>query len=938
MASMDSREISLTVNGQQRQRLISPRLTLADFLREELGLKGTHLGCEHGVCGACTVLFDGEAICSCLMLAVQANGHQIGTVEGLAQNGELSQLQEAFHRKDALQCGFCTPGFLMTATAFLRSNPNPTEQNVREGLKGNLCRCTGYKGIVQAILEAAQEGGGPVAATLPGAECIGASIGRHEDQRLLRGEGIYTSDVQLPNLAHAAVLRSPHASARIKRLDASAARTAPGVLAVLTFADIAHIAKPFPQVQPHQDLQSRMPYPLVRELVRFAGEPVAIVAAENAYQAEDALDLIEIEYEPLPAAVDSEASLQESAPRVHDDLPNNYAGRFGQEVGDVDQALTEAFVVIKERFTIGRVSGQPIETRAITASYESGNLTVWLTTQSPHMARRVIAEQLNLPLPNVRVIAPAIGGGFGVKNRHYPEYTLVPLLAMQLGRPVAWVEDRRESFTASYQAREQVHEVTLGLAADGTVLALSDRFIYDQGAYTPIGIVVPYVTSVSIPGPYRIPNYRVECSMAFTNKTPTAPYRGAGKPQAAYIMERMLDLAAYQLNLDTVEIRRRNLLKPDDFPYHTGLTDLDQTQVVYDSGDYRACLERTLELIGYKDFQLEQSRAQREGRRIGIGVACYSTMTGRGPFEGARVRVAPDGRIFVYSGVASQGQGHETTLAQICAEHLGVRFSDVVVKLGDTDVIEKSIGTYAARVTVMAGNAVAMAAKSVREKALLHAARLLNVSEGDLEILDGAIHVTEEPERNISLGAIAQFLSSQAAQLPSPAGPADELETTSYYQNNRPAYANGTYAAVVEVSTETGLVKVLRHALVHDCGVRVNPRVVDGQIYGGVAQGIGEILYEEVRYDETGKPLTSSYKDYLLPVASLVPPLILEHFQTPSPFNPLGVKGAGEGGIVPVAPAITAAIESALDRKVRLTHKPIRAEDLLAISPIKSRK
>jgi len=874
---MDKREINLTVNGRQWQRHVSPRLTLADFLRDELGLTGTHVGCEHGACGACTVLFDGEPICSCLMLAVQANGHQIATIEGLAQNGELCTLQQAFHCNHALQCGFCTPGFLMNATAFLRRNPDPTEQEVREALRGNLCRCTGYKGIVQAVLATANQD--EHEATAPATGLVGVSVGRHEDQRFLRGEGTYTSDIKLPNLAHAVVLRSPYGSARIKQINATAARSAPGVLAVLTFDDIAPVAKPFPQVQPHPALVSRMPYPLVNGVVRYAGEPVAIVVAEDVYQAEDARELIEVEYEELPAAVDPEAALQESAPRVHDDVPDNRAGGFGQEVGDVEAAIKNAFVVIKERFTIGRVSAQSMETRAITASYESGKLTVWLTTQSPHMERRVIADQLNLSPADVHVIAPDIGGAFGPKNRHYSEYTLVPMLAMQLGRPVAWREDRRESFTASYQAREQVHEATLALAADGTILALADRFIYDQGAYTPIGIVVPYVTSVSVPGPYRVPNYRIECAMAFTNKTPTAPYRGAGKPQAAYVMERLMDLAAYRLDLDPVEIRRRNLLTPEEFPYHTGLTDLDETKVVYDSGSYHACLDRALEMIGHKDFPLEQAQARREGRRIGIGVACYSTMTGRGPFEGARVRIAPDGKVYVYSGVSSQGQGHQTTLAQICAEHLGVRFEDVVVKIGDSDVIEKSIGTYAARVLVMAGNAVAQAAQEVR--ALREAG-------------------------------------------------AEELEATSFYHNQRPAYANGTYAAIVEVSAGTGTVKILRHALAHDCGVRVNPQVVDGQIYGGVAQGIGEILFEEVRYDESGKLLTNSLRDYLLPTTVTVPPLMLEHLQTPSPFNPLGVKGAGEGGVVPVAPAITAAVENALERTVRLTRKPIRPEDLLA--------
>lgn len=922
---MNSRDISVTVNGKPWQGSVSPRLTLADFLRDALGLTGTHLGCEQGVCGACTVLCDGEPVCSCLMLAIQADGHKIGTIEGLAQNGQPGKLQEAFHRQHALQCGFCTPGFLMNATALLHNNGELTEQDIRNALKGNLCRCTGYKGIIQAVLETAHPEVEPTEPAPSHAEIIGAPVGRYEDQRLLRGQGTYTADIQLPNLAHAVVLRSPYASARIKNIDASAARVAPGVLALLTFAEIAGVAKQFPQVQPHPALTSRMPYPLAREIVRYAGEPVAIVVAENAYQAEDALELIDVEYEPLAAAVDPEAALQKSAPLVHDDLQNNLAGSFGQEVGNVDQALSEAFVVIKGRFTIGRVSAQSLETRAITASYESGKLKVWMTTQSPHMERRVIADQLNLSPANVHVIAPDIGGGFGPKNRHYSEYTLVPMLAMQLNRPVTWREDRQESFTASYQAREQVHEVTLGLSADGKILALADKFVYDQGAYTPIGIVVPFVTSVSVPGPYRVPNYRIECLMAFTNKTPTAPYRGAGKPQAAFVMERMMDCAAQRLNLDPVEIRRRNLLQPDDFPYHTGLTDLDETKVVYDSGNYGACLDRALDLIGYKDFPVEQSEARRDGRRIGIGVTCYSTMTGRGPFEGARVQITPVGKVIVYSGVSSQGQSHQTTLAQVCAQQLGVCLSDVTVSAGDSDVIEKSIGTYAARVLVMAGNAVAEAAQSVRDNVLSEAARLLKTDTAELTMQDGIIRVTKDPERCITLSILARCLSTRHATLESPA----ELEATSYYHNNRPAYANGTYAAVVEVSTDTGAVTILRHALAHDCGVRVNPQVVDGQMYGGVAQGIGEILYEEVRYDEAGKPLTSSLRDYLLPTTMVVPPLMVEHLETASPFNPLGVKGAGEGGVVPVAPAITSAIENALDHMVQLRRKPISPMDLI---------
>jgi carbon-monoxide dehydrogenase large subunit len=921
---MDSRRIQLKVNGQEKEADVCTRLTLADLLRNEFDLTGTHLGCEHGFCGACTVLLDGEAVRSCLTLAVQANGRAVTTVEGLSDGNRLSRLQAAFQHQNGLQCGFCTPGFLMTATAFLAHAVNPTEQEVREALSGNLCRCTGYQGIVQAVLEAAREPLQPEEPSPPAcAGNIGAALDRSEDKRLLLGRGVYTADIRLPRLAQAAVLRSTHARARIVSLDTVAARRAPGVLAVLTFADISDIARPLPQVQPHPALNSRVPYPLVRDVARYVGEPLAIVVAENRYQAEDALDLIDVEYEPLPAAIDPERALRDAEARVHDDLPDNVAGRFGQEVGHVEQALKESHTIIRERLTIGRVSGQAMETRAITAAYDAGKLTVWLTSQSPHMTRRVMAEQLQLPLEDVHVIAPDIGGGFGPKNRYYPEYTLVPLLAMQLGRPVSWVEDRRESFTATYHAREQVHEVTLGLAEDGTIMALRDHYLYDQGAYTPIGVVVPHVTSVSIPGPYRVPAYEVDCTMVFTNKTPGAPYRGAGKPQAAFIIERMLDFGAQALNLDPVEIRRRNLIKPEEFPYHTKIIDMDETEVIYDSGNYQACLERALELIGYEDFPLEQAEAGRERRLTGIGVACYATKTGRGPFEGARVRVEPDGQVFVHSGVASQGQGHQTTLAQVCAEHLGVRFSDVTVRNGDTADIEKSIGTYAARVAVMAGNAVAKAAGAVREKALQAAADIFAVAPEMLELANGVVRVSPAPGQHMTLGQIAQYLIDRDSQTASSGEPSNGLDETRYYQNNEPPYANGTYAVVIELDRQTGIVKILRHALVHDCGIMINPRIVEGQIYGGVAQGISETLLEELCYDEAGQPLADSYKSYSLPNAALIPTLMLDHLETPSPFNPLGVKGAGEGGTVPVSAAIISAIENAVGGAVRLRRRPV---------------
>jgi CO/xanthine dehydrogenase Mo-binding subunit len=757
-------------------------------------------------------------------------------------------------------------------------------------------------------------------------DAAGATMGPSYE-RLLRGEGTFASDVHLQGLAHAAVLRSPYAHARIARIDCSAARAAPGVLAAVTFEDLAERAKPIPQLMPFRGLRSRTPYALAHEAVRYAGEPVAVVVADDRYRAEDALERITVDYEPQEAVVDPEAALA-GGPRVHDDLPDNVAGTFGQELGDVERALAGAHVVLTERLTIGRASAQPVETRALTARYRPDHpeaLTVWCSTQSPHTVRRILAELLDLPPERVRVIAPAIGGGFGVKNRFYPEDALVPLMAMRLGRPVKWVEDRRESFVATYHGRGQVHDVTLGLAADGRIVALRDRFIQDQGAYTPLGVVVPYITSVSVVGPYRVPQYKVECTLAFTNTTPTAPYRGAGKPEATFVMERMLDLGAERLGIDPVEIRRRNLLRAGDFPYDTGLIDHDETHVVYDSGDYEACLDRALELVDYAGFPELRARARAQGRHIGIGVACYVEMTGRGPFEGARVRVEPTGKVVLSCGVSSQGQGHETTLAHICAQHLGVRVEDVSVVNGDTATIPRSIGTYAARVTVMAGNAVALAATTLREQALSAAARMLDVPPDRLELVEGEIWAPGVG-RHLSLGDVARRLGAVPPSDPPTASPG--LEATEFFSSDRPAFADGTYAVVVEVWPETGYVKVVRHAIVHDCGVAVNPRLVEGQLRGGVAQGIGAALLEEVHYDPAGLPSSRWDGDYLLPTANDVPPLLIGRVETRSPFNPLGVKGVGEAGTIPVPAAIAAAIEDALDHSVRLRRVPVHPPDL----------
>jgi aerobic carbon-monoxide dehydrogenase large subunit len=762
---------------------------------------------------------------------------------------------------------------------------------------------------------------------------LGKSIRRSEDTRLLSGAGRFVSNLLLPDMVHAAILRSPHAAARIKEIRTVEARKIPGVIAVWTFSDLADVLKPIPQVAPHPSLRPRTPFPLVKDVVHHHGEPVAVVAAKTRAACRDALRAIEVSYEPLPVVLDAEVGLSGST-KVHEDLPDNVAAQFGQETGDVAAALADSDCIITERFMIGRVSSQAMETRAIVARFEPNasvaRLTVWCNTQSPHLLRALMSQQVGLPRHDIRVIAPDIGGGFGVKNRYYPENTLIPLLAMRLGQTVKWVESRRESFLATYHGREQIHEATLGLDATGRIRAMRDRILYDQGAYVTLGIVVPHITSISVPGPYRVPNFQVECTAVYTHKAPSVPYRGAGKPQACFVMDRMLDAAAAKLRIDPVEIRRRNLLQPEDFPYDTGLKDVDNTQVLYDSGNYPKCLTGVLDLIGYSSFDREKNDAAAAGRKLGIGVSCFIEMTGRGPFESALVRVYPGGRFVLSTGLSSQGQSHETTLAQVCADCLEVEPSTIHVLLGDTSNIPLAIGVYAARSAVMAGNAVAMASAAIREKVVKAAAAMLRVRPEAVDYSGGKVRELAEPHRTLTLGEVAGALNSPALIFPFPPDIDPGLEALRFYRSMKPAYSNGAYAVVVEVDAETGYVRIVRHALVHDCGNLINPAVVETQMTGGIAQGIGASLFEELHYDRDGRVLNASLDTYLLPRATEIPTLKQSHVITPSPFNPLGVKGVGEGGTIPVASALAAAIENALGISGRITHVPMTPPRVLS--------
>lgn len=763
---------------------------------------------------------------------------------------------------------------------------------------------------------------------------IGQPVRRREDARLLCGRGRFVHTVRWPGMVELAVLRSPHAHARIRTLDLSRARCLPGVLAALAAADLPQMEHPLPLPAPHPALRGQMPRPLARDVVRYVGEPVAIVVAENRYLAEDALDQIEVVYEPLPAVVDPAAALDKESPLVHPGLGSNLAAEVQDGMGNVEGAFANADVVVRQVLRIGRCSPQPLEPRGIAAKWDPDReeLLIYDATQSPHIMRRFLADILGLSEERIRLIAPDIGGGFGGKNRLYPEEVLVCQLAMLLRRPVRWLGDRQEELMTMYQEREQVHDAELALNREGRILGLRVQILHDAGAYTPFGIVVPLVTASLIPGPYRVPAYRYTLRVVYTHKTPSAPYRGAGQPQACLVMERLLDTAARRLGLDPVQLRHQNLLSASDMPYEVGLRFLGEP-MVFEACDPRQAMQQAVAALDCQRLRQEQAEWQRAGlrRRLGIGVANYMEATGAGSYEGARVKVDPDGAVHVYVGSSSQGQGHETSLAQICAERLGVPLAAVRVVVGDTGLLSSGQGTWASRTAVMAGNAVAGAAQKVRGKALRLAAAVLEADAADLELVDGKVCVRGAPHRAVSLGELVRQSSGLRFQLlRDPEEPfAPGLEDVHWHLGSGTIFANGCHAVAVELDLDTCSVVLRRYVVAHECGVMINPLIVDGQVQGGIAQGLGGALLEEMVYNPEGQLLTRSFLDYLLPTAAEVPKIDIHHLQTRSTRNAEGFKGAGEGAIVPVAAAIASAIEDALGPDgTAITQLPITPDRL----------
>jgi aerobic carbon-monoxide dehydrogenase large subunit len=750
---------------------------------------------------------------------------------------------------------------------------------------------------------------------------LGQSIPRREDFGLLTGRTRFVADLRIDGVLEAALVRSTEAHARIIGIDTSAGRQAPGVVAVFTGADLKGRVAPFTRhaitTPPHVAsavgliVKSHLAEVLPSSRVVRVGEPVAVVVAKSRYQAEDAAELIEVQYDPLPVVTDPELALREDAPVLHPGLEDNIHSRFRVVVGDPERVLHEAPLRLERRLKFGRSIGSPIETRGVAASFDDvqHKLTVWATTQRSHWLRDYIAEMIGLAHRDVRVIAPAMGGSFG--SGLYSEDILVAYLAKSLGRPVRWIEDRRENLINARHARDQIHDVEVGFDHDGRILGVRDRFVMDCGAYNPYAVTISYNVAANLRSQYRIDHMDVEGLCVLTNKLPNTPVRGAGRPEAAFIMERVVEMVANSVTKDPAEVRRINLIPGELMPYDMGMLYRDGHQLVYDSGDFPAQLERALQGIGYDSFRDWQAEQRVQGRHVGIGIACHVEGSGIGPFEGAKVRVEDGGHVAVHSGSNSHGQSHATVLAQVCAETLGVPVAQVTVHHGDTDGVEFGGGTNASRSGVTAGMAVRIGAEKVRGKVLAIAGHLLEADPDDLEIRDGVISPRGVPAVQITLKDVAEA-ASPGPSMRLPDGMDPTLESSAYYEPPAVTFGSSTHVALVEVDPGTGKVEILRYLVVDDCGRELNPMVVDGQQHGGVVHGIGNAIFEEAVYDDTGQLLNPTLMDYLLPTANDAPMIEVIHENHPSPRNSLGVKGVGEGGTTSAPAALANAIADAM--------------------------
>jgi carbon-monoxide dehydrogenase large subunit len=759
--------------------------------------------------------------------------------------------------------------------------------------------------------------------TMKPARIFGSGIRRREDPRLITGTARYTDDITLPGMVHAAILRSAHAHARIARLETRRAKAAPGVVAVFTGGDIEGVLNPIPcaWLLPNAELKVAQYRAIATDVVRYVGDAVAVVVAESPYQAADALDLIEVDYEPLPATVDPEKSAQKGAPQLHSEIPGNVAFHWTLAGGDVDAAFASAEVIVRDRIHQQRLIPTAMETRGAVAHFvpATGELTLWNTTQNPHIVRFIMSLVAGVPEDRLRVIAPEVGGGFGSKIPQIQGDFITTFCSMKLGRPVKWQESRSENYVSTTHGRDHVQDIELAATKDGRVTGLRATVWAGMGAY--LSTAAPGIPTIlhglMLSGPYQIPAVKEDVYGVYTNTTPVEAYRGAGRPEATFMLERMMDLLADRIGVDPVEVRRRNLIPPFENGHNvvTGLT--------YDSGNYEGALAKALNHVNYEALRAEQKAAREKGRYIGIGVSVYVEICGLGPsqvagaigfqgglWESAIVRFHPSGKVNVFIGASPHGQGEETTFAQIVSDELGVSVNDVKVVHGDTDNTPMGWGTYGSRTTAVGGAALAVATRKIKDKAKLLAGHLLEAAVEDIDYADGKFFVKGFPDRHKTIQDIA-LMANVAWNLPQ--GMEAGLEATSFYDPPNFVYPFGAHVAVVEVDAETGRVELKRYVAVDDCGPQINPVIVEGQVHGGVVQGIGQALWEEAVYDENGQLLTGSLADYAIPRADLLPDLEVLSTVTPSPHHPLGVKGIGEAGTIASTCTVYNAVIDALE-------------------------
>jgi len=773
--------------------------------------------------------------------------------------------------------------------------------------------------------------------TVPSHAWVGRSIERVEDAALLTGRGRFVDDIAVPGMLQAAFVRSPHPHALIKSIAKDAAAALPDVVTILSLDDLKPVLaqrRMNRRSNSGTPLEKVWPFALADGETSYVGEPVAIVVAQSRYVAEDAAAQVEVDYEVLPAVSDCREAAKPGAPAVRRELgSSNLITSYKVSYGDVAGAFAAAKHVFREEFWQHRGAGHPIEGRGLVAEVRGADdgITVWASTQKAHDLFQTLMSLIRLEDNRFRVATPDVGGGFGPKLCVYSEDVAVVAAAQLLRRSIKWIEDRREHFTNAVQERDQYWAIEIAADDNAKILGIRGQLLHDLGAYALQDVNLPYNSASTMPGPYIVPNFNVDVAVAATNKTPVSSVRGAGYPQAAFAMERLMDRVAREFSLDRAEVRRRNLIPADKMPYKKPLKARSGLAIEYDSGDYPACQAQVLAAAAWDDFPRRQAAARQQGRYLGIGLSHGVKGTGRGPFESGVVRVAPSGRVSVYTGAAAMGQGLKTALAQICAHELGIRAEDVQVISGDTSVVPLGLGGFASRQTVTAGSSVMLAARAVRDKAKKLASHLLEAGEHDLEVADGQVRVVGAPKLAVGLGELARVLLG-APGYGFPPGVDPGLDASVNYRTDALAYANACHVVEVEVDIETGGVRILRYSALQDSGTRINPAMVDGQVKGGVAHGIGNALYEFMNYDASGQPLTTTFAEYLLPTAAEIPAVDTMYKETPSPLNPLGAKGVGEAGTIPTAAAVISAVEDALAPfGVHIAQTPVMPQKILEL-------